>query len=530
MKPSYTYSEQINRINNAIKWGNYQLLITILIFGMMMINVCTLLIIPIMQIEPSFSYNGQYITNALEFCNNTYSNMSVDDYDSIQIDPSSIFNWAYIFKLVCNADDALSMIGISYFTGSIISNLILSPLADIFGRRKVILWSSFTMLLSVLQLLYLRSIFQLLIFCSITGLSTVILPTSLVMMSESINEKDSGLAISIGYISYPLCGLINAVLMYYMRDWRYFLSLLVFISFSTTFIAFIYLKESPKWLLANNFDDELNNNLKFIAKMNCLTENDLNYKCIGSNESGSNDITNANPNNSLDNPLKDPRMKKQEYPYTILDLFTNKSVRGLTFKVIMIFISTSYAFYGLFLNLGGLSNDIYINAAVTFSGEIVADIICGSVLYLIGRKSLLLFSCLFSASCLILYYLAGLFSDVFQVVVLFLSAFGVASSYTAICVYSPELFPTNVRSLSMNFFTAISRIAGSLVFVSLRMTKEINAISIGLLIISTIITFTMPESKDFNPGDEIEEMRDKISSFKNNCIDNEVMEDILVKC
>ncbi len=153
-------------------------------------------------------------------------------------------------------------------------------------------------------------------------------------------------------------------------------------------------------------------------------------------------------------------------------------------------------------------NDIYLNAIIAFSGEILSEIFCGFILYSIGRKSLVLNTCLLSAIFLILYYVTGLFSNVVQIIILFLCSVNITSSFSGIIIYLPEVYPTNMRSLSMNFNIRISRASGSLVYLVLMLTKEINIISIVLMIISVIVMFTLPETSDYNPGDEIEEMNE----------------------
>ncbi len=526
MKSNYTYSEQLKRINKIIQWGNYQLFITVTIFAMLIVGVSSLFIIPIMEVQPKFSHNGKLITNVKEFCNTTYPNLSLAELASIEIDPSSVFNWAYAFKLVCSPDETIEFIGIFYFLGSVVSSIVLSHISDMYGRRKVIIICSTLMFFSVVQLFYLKSLYQLLIFCVTTGICSIIIPTSLVMMSESINERDSGLSMSIGYCSYPLVGVINALIMYFMQDWRYFLILLTFISFTSTLLSFFFLKESPKWLLANKYEDELNDSLIFIAKMNGISENDLNSSIC---HDTSNHNTNPNSNSYSKAEVKDPRFEKKGYSYTILDLFIHKSLRGNTIKCCIVYISTSFGFYGLFLNLNGLVNDIYLNAIVTFSGEVIANILGGIALYYIGRKSLVFYGCLFSTIFFILYYVTGIFSDVAQMIILFLCAFSIGSVYTAITVYSPEIYPTNTKSLSMTFYTAVTRLAGSSVFLILTFTKQINVISIVLLAISTIVATTMPETSGYDPGHEIQEvMREKTKIHNEG--DIEAVEEFISRC
>ncbi len=83
-------------------------------------------------------------------------------------------------------------------------------------------------------------------------------------------------------------------------------------------------------------------------------------------------------------------------------------------------------------------------------------------------------------------------------------------------IYSPELYPTNIRSLAVKTFLLLNRAAAGLVPFFIAFFSNLTFIIGILCAIAVIVIWQLPESNDIKPGDEVEELKDQNEAFLSN--------------
>jgi MFS family permease len=477
-------------IVKAGTWGKYQIMLSIIVIFSSLFNAMILIILPMMQKTPFFTY--QNTQPEPSFCTNTYYSQPFSQiYDKIEITEDSYFNWAAQLKLVCNTKKIFSIVGTIFFISSICSNLTYSKFPDRYGRRKIFLWLNVLSFLSVFQLVYLVHFTQLIFVAFTCGITSITLSICSIYINETIDHKYSGLVMGLTNAMFPLGGLINTSILYYLKDWRYYLALMLIVGIIINTIAWLYLQESAKWLIANHRYEDFKRTMYAIGDINNVTMTDI-----------------------LNSPIrKRTSTDYRKFVYSNWDLFKYESVRYTSLKYLYLWIISGFSFFGVLLNLEGLTGNIFLDASVTYTAEFIAEIVSGIAASKIGRKKASFFSFLLATvGCLLFTYFK---TGVLQYLLLFMSAIGIASGFNILYIYTPELFPTNVKSLAISLFSIFNRAAGGIIPILLTYTTNISLIIFLLSAGAVFMISTMPESLGYDSGDEINEIKSQIFDNKN---------------
>ena len=137
---------KVNRATNvqeALKmiggFGRVQLFVTIVISLNMFRQAFFLYSLPYLEMVPAYTCTSAdrpdpYECTPEDFCGND-SITATPDY-SVE---SSLRNWVEDFDLACRSETEIGMLGSSLFVGIIISSLTMPRIADLYGRKWVIL-------------------------------------------------------------------------------------------------------------------------------------------------------------------------------------------------------------------------------------------------------------------------------------------------------------------------------------------------------------------------------------------------------
>ena len=452
------------------------------------------------------------IQNKTQFCENIYKSESFDlIYDKLILNESeSVINWAYDLKLVCNTRKILALIGTVYFLASICTNLALSKFADMFGRRNIYLLLNLISFLSLFQLLYLKHLSQLIFTSFVLGVSSLNLAIGSVIINETVDKKYSGLVMGISNAMFPFGGLVNIFFMYFFKNWYYYLIFTIVLCVACNILGFIYLEESPKWQYANQYHKDFLKTVEVIAKLNGT--NDLSFydELFKLKQTKNNSIIKLGSKNE----------EYRTHVYGWYDLVKYPSLRLLTLKNIYLWIFTGFSFFGVLLNLEGLTGDFYVDGIVAYSAEIIAEIGSGAVSSYFGRRNISIISFLLAGVSTCLFSIFKI--EFLKIVFLFLSAIGIASGFNVLYIYSAELYPTNVRSLSISVFSLFNRLAASTIPILLTYTSNITPLICVLSFVASFVAFSMQESITYDAGDEIKELKEDIYELEGDkCIEGE---------
>jgi MFS family permease len=488
----------------AGKWGSYQRIIsTIFILTIMHIPL-VVLILPMMQKTPQFTFNNSPI-DLQTFCTEIYPTQSHDNlYHNIQI-TSEFNNWASDLKIVCETKKVFSLVGTIYFIASIAGYLAMSKFPDRYGRRTVFLCLNFFSLISLVQMVFLYNFAQILIAGFVLGLSSINLALGSVIVNENIDGNYTALVIGLTMAMFPLGGMINTIFMYLFSDWRYYHLLIIILVAINNYLGFRYLKESPKWLIANHKYEEFLETIVYISELNGTFQRTWAFIEAKHFSMDINEKSKSLAKNDTLSGITNFR----HVAYEITDLFKFKSIRLLTLSNLYLWIFSGFSFYGILLNLEGLTGNIYIDSFVSYTAEFIAEIASGIVADRIGRKPTIFWSVVLSTLGCALFPLTD--SLWISVPSLFIICIGVASVFNVLYIYSAEMYPTNIKSLAVGIFFIFNRLAAGTVPYILTFMKNVVFIiflfSFGALFVMTL----MPETLNVDFGNEVVEVKDGMS-------------------
>lgn len=143
-----------------------------------------------------------------------------------------------------------------YFIGMMVGGIVAGLLSDKLGRRKAFMYgcvtfSTATFLTGMTDNIYTFAFFRVLTGFAVLGTGAI----SFTYLAETISAQDrskwSGIVVGVGHLSVPFIGYI-AMWVVPMSDeaWRY-LFYQGLIGYIPLVLAFFFMKESPRWLIAN---------------------------------------------------------------------------------------------------------------------------------------------------------------------------------------------------------------------------------------------------------------------------------------
>ena len=182
-------------------------------------------------------------------------------------------------------------------------------------------------------------------------------------------------------------------------------------------------------------------------------------------------------------------MKKS---YNIFEIFTFKSQKQTLWILTYIWFISGFCFYGLLLNLEQLGGSVILNSLVMFTAEIISELLTGYLADQYGRLIIFKISGLIGGIAFILF---ELFSNItFKTILIFITSFGFSGTFNLIFIYSPEIFPTTIRSTTMGFLYFMSRLGPLLVPTLSKFLPHIP-ILFGFLSLSTsYLSFKLEET------------------------------------
>ncbi|OWF38693.1 Solute carrier family 22 member 6-A [Mizuhopecten yessoensis] len=154
--------------------------------------------------------------------------------------------------------------------------------------------------------------------------------------------------------------------------------------------------------------------------------------------------------------------------YTILDIFRHKLLLRNSLIVWYTWFINSLTYYGLYLSSVTLSTDRYINFLINGALEIPAGIVVWLLINRIGRKKTSIMFHTLAGVALILSVVMKLPKDdagianIFSIIFNFTGKFAITASWTTMGLYTPEIYPTNLRNAGLGTASAAARLGGML--------------------------------------------------------------------
>uniref|UniRef100_A0A672LDQ3 Solute carrier family 22 member 6 n=1 Tax=Sinocyclocheilus grahami TaxID=75366 RepID=A0A672LDQ3_SINGR len=299
-----------------------------------------------------------------------------------------------------------------------------------------------------------------------------------------------------GYF-YTAGQLILAAVAYCIRDWRW-LTLAVSLPFYVSFLYSWWFLESARWLVLTKKSEQAVKNLKTVARINGrrAEADKINFEM-------------------LQESMK-KEMACSKGSYSALDLLRTSTMRTITVCLSAVGFSTSFAYYGLSMDLQKFGVSIYLIQIIFGAVDIPAKILVTISMSMLGQRpsqcrALVLAGVMILINLLVPYDL--------QVLRTSLAVTGkgcLAASFNCCYLYSGELYPTVIRQNGMGWVSMMARFGAMVAPMVLLLGEDSpwlpGFIYGGAPIVSGIFAFLLPETLAQPLPDTIQ---DRNSAFRN---------------
>ncbi|XP_071360654.1 solute carrier family 22 member 7-like isoform X2 [Trachinotus anak] len=346
------------------------------------------------------------------------------------------------WDLVCSRKGMNRATASVFFIGVMFGAPLFGFLSDRFGRRPLLLVSYLSSMTFAVLSAFSTSYIMFVILRFFTGMSLAgISIISIVLNVEwfSIEHRTfSGVIIS---LDWTLGNLILCGIAYCVNEWR-MLILAVTSPLILAVIAWRWLPESARWLMAHGKADAAHRYIMQCAKMNNRAT------CMAT-------IT---PRTLLESADTETGEKK----YTFADLFRTPNIRKLAICSGIVWYGVAFTYYGISLNIAGFGLNPYLTQLVFASIEMPMKIGVYFFLEKVGRRPGMIGTMLFTGLCLLINIFVSEDKWVIRTVVAVLGKALSEASFTIVFLFTTELYPTVVRQNGVGYTSFLARLGVSI--------------------------------------------------------------------
>ena len=298
---------------------------------------------------------GAYHCEPKDFCGKESVSETIN-WDS----NTSLHNWVETLDLTCTSSKAIGFIGSAYFAGLMVSVLLFPRLADLFGRRKIILACQFTNVPAYIWIFFMSTLYECYGIFFLIGLGfggTVSVNT--LFVQEFLQKKHRAIVVTTGQtfdsLSVLLLVLYLLVITKHWQGW-YIMGLTIQV---INIFGYLWMPESPEFLFAKGRFDEAKEVLLWISKVNRrpVTPDMICFDNVGKKSSAKGQViedeqhdTSKPHGNDEQNPKEDaeveqPEQNKKHTTGTLRELWGDKILVINLALMSVLWSTTSFTVY-----------------------------------------------------------------------------------------------------------------------------------------------------------------------------------------
>lgn len=435
------------------------------------------------------------VTIAYSSMNSSHTNHSVPSRPSYTIGSCATYESCQVvefnpeastlvteWKLLCNRSWGLSVIICVHMAGMLFGAYVAGQCLDSFGRKKTLYTQLF--LCALIHLILSFSVgwemFATLQFFA-GWLNTGIMNCYYVYLQEFLTKKWRGP--TFGIPAFNIGGILFALFCMWLKDWRH-IQRVATGAYILAFLPVFWIPESLRWLGVKDRKRSFAKVADKIARINGkrpLPLDDLNFIVAREEEK------------------EDKKIKN----HTIFDLF-HKGYKMYAVIIGVQWFSVTCIFFAIYFGIKSLYGNFYINMLLMDLIEIPFCVFRMAAPNLLGRKKATILYFFVCTICLyiitVLYvYTSGTFKTVGIVICALMAKINIHAAFDLIYTYTPEIYPTVVRGLSVGWGSALARFGGfasAFLIPSDPDTYFINYAVMGSMgLICCVVTLGLPETR-----------------------------------
>nr|XP_020765339.1 solute carrier family 22 member 6 isoform X2 [Odocoileus virginianus texanus] len=371
-------------------------------------------------------------------------------YDNSTFPSTIVTEW----DLVCSHRALRQLAQSLYMLGVLLGAMVFGCLADRLGRRKVLIFNYLQTAVSGTCAAFAPNFpvycaFRLLSGMSIAGVVLNCMTLNVEWMPIHTRACVGTLT---GYV-YSLGQFLLAGVAYAVPHWRY-LQLLVSVPFYAFFIYSWFFIESARWHASSGRLDLTLRNLKRVAWINGKREEGANLSMEALQASLQKELTTGKSQASA------------------LELLRCPALRRLFLCLSMLWFATSFAYYGLVMDLQGFGVSIYLIQVIFGAVDLPAKLVSFLVINNVGRRPAQMASLLLAGICILINGVIPQDKSIVRTSLAVLGKGCLASSFNCVFLYTGEVYPTMIRQTGLGMGSTMARV-GSIVSPLVSMTAEL---------------------------------------------------------
>ncbi|KAI5639473.1 sugar transporter domain-containing protein [Phthorimaea operculella] len=407
-------------------------------------------------------------------------------YDTSVFRRTMVADW----NLVCDRHWLVHITQCVMMTGVFIGGIIFGVFADKYGRKNplmiaIVLQAAASFVAGLMPGYWIFLVTWFILATACGGITII----SFVLCMESVSGKWRTIIPVIYQLPFGLGNTVMAVLAYYLRDWRKLEFALAGLS-SLYIFYWLWIPESPRWLIADGQTEEAVDELHRAAKMNKRNWTKEQIRAL------------------MPKPKKNSTKIE---PPAFMDYLKYPGMRLKTMLLSLNWLLTGIAFYTFSQYLGGIGGNIFITVAVTGALSTPGPIIGIFIVAACGRKTSIWFFQAMTATCFVIMIIMPKTygNDWPRITVAGVGFAAMAASVPTLYLYSGEIYPTLGRNKGLGGVTLFARVGSMMApfIVTLESVKE-DLPLIFLAITSfaqMLLLVPLPETKNQPLPDTIEE-------------------------
>ncbi|XP_052696616.1 organic cation transporter protein-like [Crassostrea angulata] len=429
-----------------------------------------------------------------DLCTEGYQ-YSLDKYSTFVTEMDLVCDRAYLGELVQTLVMAGQLVGAAFA----------SSLSDKWGRKTVHLTSHLLTLAFGIGVAFSPNYITLAILKFIIGvLQQGMVMSDAVLTLELFPEKTRFYAEAIGLFCWTTSLVMMAPIGYLMRDysWRYLQIVLTGFSLFSL-IQYWVQDESLRWLVANGKKEAADKVIHKVARWNKVNYDDL--KIIVDKRMASTEQNTQKADKNGTTTENTPQEKLAVEKYSIVTILKHRRILITSLIMWFTWVTNTVTYFGLTLTSTSLAGDRFFNFFLSAIVEYIAVMFEYPMLYCLGRRTITIVFhavCGISlASATLLNHFSGTDSSakMASIITTFAGKSAITGSFSTLFLYTPELYPTNLRNAGIGFSSAFSRLGAIISPFAGTLAEEIpwapGTIFSAMCLTVTLIILYVPETR-----------------------------------
>ncbi|CAC5426710.1 SLC22A4_5 [Mytilus coruscus] len=262
-----------------------------------------------------------------------------------------------------------------------------------------------------------------------------------------------------------------------------------------------FLDESLRWLIANGKKDMTEKILRKACRMNNVSYETVTENVLLSKEIS---IVASEESHELNSGNENEVKKENVERYTVFTVLKHKRILLGSIVLWVAWITNTLTYYGLMLTTSKLSGDRFLNNVIASLAEYPAVILQQILINRIGRKSTLVIFHGIAGVSLVLATVCTTYRSEYSwlptlgTVFSFVGRFAITGSFSTVFLYTPELYPTNLRNVGLGMASCVARAGSMMSPFAITLAEYVSwgpaAVFASMNVFVTISLLTLPET------------------------------------